>query len=130
MSMRALEKLRDMLCDELDEIAEKDDLSTGSLDIIDKLAHSIKNLDKIMMHDGYSRTSDWEAEGFMRGNSYRRSRDSMGRYSRDDGYSNRGYSRNSETEHMVEKLEDMLDRAGGESEHMALKKAISILKNA
>lgn len=130
MSMRALEKLRDMLCDELDEIAEKDDLSTGSLDIIDKLAHSIKNLDKIMMRDGYSRTSDWEAEGFMRGNSYRRSRDSMGRYSRDDGYSNRGYSRNSETEHMVEKLEDMLDRAGGESEHMALKKAISILKNA
>lgn len=130
MNTRTLEKLRDMLCDELDEIAEKDDLSTGSLDIIDKLAHSIKNLDKIMMHDGYSRTSDWEAEGFMRGNSYRRSRDSMGRYSRDDGYSNRGYSRNSETEHMVEKLEDMLDRAGGESEHMALKKAISILKNA
>lgn len=130
MSMRALEKLRDMLCDELDEIAAKDDLSAGSLDLIDKLAHSIKNLDKIMMHDGYSRTSDWEAEGFMRGNSYRRSRDSMGRYSRDDGYSNRGYSRNAEADRMVEKLEDMMEHAGGESEHMALKKAISILKNA
>ena len=46
----------------------------------------------------------------MRGNSYKR--DSMGRYSRDDGYSRRNYSR------------------ADESEHMAIKKAISILKNA
>ena len=33
-------------------------------------------------------------------------------------------------EHAIEQLEDMLKEAGGESEHMAIKKAISVLKNA
>ena len=53
-----------------------------------------------------------------------------GRYSRDDGYSRRNYSRADESEHAIEQLEEMLKTAGGESEHMAIKKAISILKNA
>lgn len=126
MSMRTLERLRDMLCEELDSIAEQGELNVGALDIIDKLVHSIKNIDKICMGEGYSRR--WDAEGFMRGNSYKR--DSMGRYSRDDDYSRRHYSRADENEHAIAKLEDMLKTAGGESEHMAIKKAISILKNA
>lgn len=130
MSIRALESLRDMLCEELEKIASKGEISVGTLDIVDKLAHTIKNIDKIMMSEDYSHAGGWEAEGHMRGNSYRRSRDSMGRYSRDDGYSSRGYSRNSDAEHMIEQLEDMMKTAGGESEHMALKKAIGILKNA
>ena len=128
MSMKTLERLRDMLCEELDSIAEQGQLNVGALDIIDKLVHSIKNIDKICMSDGYSRRSEWDAEGFMRGNSYKR--DSMGRYSRDDDYSRRHYSRADENEHAIAKLEDMLKTAGGESEHMAIKKAISILKNA
>lgn len=126
MSMRTLERLRDMLCEELDSIAEQGELNVGALDIIDKLVHSIKNIDKICMSDGYIHR--WDAEGFMRGNSYKR--DSMGRYSRDDGYSRRNYSRADESEHAIEQLEEMLKTAGGESENMAIKKAISILKNA
>ena len=43
----------------------------------------------------------------------------MGIISRDDG-----------TDRAIEQLEDMLKDAGGESEHMAIKKAISVLKNA
>ena len=74
MSMRTLERLRDMLCEELDSIAEQGELNVGALDIIDKLVHSIKNIDKICMGEGYRRR--WDAEGFMRGNSYKR--DSMG----------------------------------------------------
>lgn len=124
MSMKTLERLRDMLCEELDSIAEQGELNVGALDIIDKLVHSIKNIDKICMSD----SRRWDAEGFMRGNSYKR--DSMGRYSRDDGYSRRNYSRADESEHAIEQLEEMLKTAGGESEHMAIKKAISILKNA
>ena len=103
-------------------------VQNATRDIIDKLVHSIKNIDKICMSDGYSRRSEWDAEGFMRGNSYKR--DSMGRYSRDDGYSRRNYSRADESEHAIEQLEEMLKTAGCESEHMAIKKAISILKNA
>lgn len=40
------------------------------------------------------------------------------------------YSRADESEHAIEQLEEMLKTAGCESEHMAIKKAISILKNA
>lgn len=53
-----------------------------------------------------------------------------GAIARDDDYSRRHYSRADENEHAIAKLEDMLKTAGGESEHMATKKAISILKNA
>jgi hypothetical protein len=45
-------------------------------------------------------------------------------------YSRRNYSRADESEHAIEQLEEMLKTAGGESEHMAIKKAISILKNS
>ena len=126
MSMRSLEKLRDMLCEELDNIAEQGELNTGALEVIDKLVHSVKNIDKIMMADGYSRTGEWDAEGYMRGNSYRRGRDGMGRFTSRDS----GYSRDDGTDRAIEQLEDMLKDAGGESEHMAIKKAISVLKNA
>lgn len=62
-----LYELRDKLCKELEDYA-KGDLSAGSLDVVDKLAHTIKNLDRII-------------EGGYSGRSYAR-RDRMGRYSR------------------------------------------------
>lgn len=103
-----LTKVRDMLCDELDEIAEKGELSAGSLDSVDKLTHSIKSIDTILaMRDaGYSE----------RGYSYRypmyyydhdryhdgeyseaRKRDARGRYSRAD-----------EHEHMIMELREAM----------------------
>lgn len=82
--MHKMEELRDMLCEELDKLTKKGELSAGSLDVIDKLTHSIKSIDTIMaMEDaGYSN------EG---GYSYARRRDSMGRYSRNDGSYGRSY---------------------------------------
>lgn len=66
--MQALHDLRHKLCNELKEYGNVE-LSMGSLDVIDKLAHAIKNIDKVIAasEDG--------------GHSYKR--DSMGRYSRD-----------------------------------------------
>ena len=81
-----MEELRKMLCAELEKITKKGELSAGRLDVVDKLTHSIKSIDTIMaMEDaGYSN------EG---GYSYARRRDSMGRYSRNDGsYGYRGGS--------------------------------------
>lgn len=78
--MHKMEELRRMLVKELDEITSKGELSTGSLEVIDKLTHSIKSIDTIIAMEGRSEK-----------------RDSMGRYSRDDysygDYSRRGYSR-------------------------------------
>lgn len=106
--MHYIEDLKRTLCEELEEIAQKGDLSAGDLDTVDKLAHTIKNLDKIMMGEGdYSNAGDWAARGsydrgrvyYDGGNSYRnRHRDSMGRYSRADA-----------KEDIVRKLRRMLD---------------------
>ena len=48
--------LKKMLCKELEEIVRQGELSTGDLDVVDKLTHSIKSLVTIMaMEDsGYS----------------------------------------------------------------------------
>lgn len=100
---RKFEEIRDMLCEELDKIAEQGELSAGSLELVDKLTHSIKSIDTIMAMEyagyserGYSYNRDWR-DGDMRGNSYARGdgrgrgqnarRDSRGRYSREGGYS-------------------------------------------
>lgn len=65
-----LHELKDMLCDELAKYAEKGELTAGSLDVIDKLAHAAKNVAKLIDEDGYS-------------NRYSYKRDRMGRYTRD-----------------------------------------------
>lgn len=93
MNMKELFGIREMLCEELSEFSGQRELSAAELDAIHKLASSIKNIDKIAMFessdynrdDGYSR--DWSSgrTAYNRGSSYRRKRDSMGRYSRDEG---------------------------------------------
>ena len=139
--MEYIEKIKKMLCKELDEYAMKSKLTGGDLDMIWKLTDTVKNLDKIeMLEDdgGYS-----EARGGMRGRSYmhgssydddmmyseRRGRgryakrDSMGRYSSEDGMSyddypeegsyrgGRGYSRGDAKDHMMNKLGSMMEDA-------------------
>ena len=47
--MYDLRNLREMLCKELDEIADKREMSAGDLDAIQKLPSSIKNTYKIEM---------------------------------------------------------------------------------
>ena len=47
MGTRTLYKLKDMLCQELDEIADKGDLGAGDLDIAHKLTDTVKNIYKI-----------------------------------------------------------------------------------
>ena len=75
MDMKALYDLKNMLCEELEKIAKKRELTAGSLETVHKLTDTIKNIDKILMLED-------EDEGYSeRG----RRRDSMGRYSRDDG---------------------------------------------
>ena len=78
--MNELYELKDRLMKELEEYGRKGDLSAGSLEVVDKLAHTVKNLCKVI--------EDMEDEGYSNtyGRSYARKRDSMGRYSR-DGYS-------------------------------------------
>ena len=90
--MHKMEELKEMLCEELDKITKKGELSAGSLDVIDKLTHSIKSIETIMAMDEYS--DDYSGGySYARGTGRNAKRDSMGRYSSDD-YSMKGrYSR-------------------------------------
>lgn len=46
--MHELYELKEKLCEELEEYGRKGELSTGSLEVVDKLANTIKNLCKII----------------------------------------------------------------------------------
>ena len=111
--MHFLDDLKDLLCAELEEYAEKGKksgkMSMGDLDSIHKLTDTVKNILKIDLlegESGYSEDGAYMGEGRIYGTSYddgmRRGgysyargrgryakRDSMGRYSRDDGYMRR-----------------------------------------
>ena len=135
--MDYMHELKEKLCNELEEIANKGELGAGDLEIIHKLTDTIKNLDKIgMLEDGYSQAGDWEIEGrsYNRGNSYaRRKRDSMGRYSRDGrimrgGYRDgRMYSRAEAKEDIMDQIEDMMGDAD-EKEKAILRRAMTELE--
>jgi len=142
--MKVYEQIKDMLCDELEEIAKKKELTSSNLDVLDKAVDIIKDIDTINAMEQeygsegysngysngyYSRYPYYMYDGEM-GNSYARGRganakrDSMGRYSRDDGYSmNDGYSRDTK-----EELRMMMDRAKDEREKEALRKAYDSMR--
>lgn len=111
--MHDIYKLKEMLCEELEEYGRKNELTPASLEVIDKLAHSLKNVEKVIENyeaeeSGYSSASRYYYDDGM-GSSYARGgrggsrgyssarggrgrgsnarRDSMGRYSSRDGYS-------------------------------------------
>lgn len=71
--MHELYELKEMLCKELEEYGRKGDLSAGSLEIVDKLAHALKNVDKIIesKEEESGEYSSAGGEGSYRGGSYR-----------------------------------------------------------
>ena len=110
--MHYMEDLKDLLCSELEDYAEKGKksgkMSTAAIEVIDTVLNSVKNIYKIDKYkeemEGYSEDGHYMGEGriygtsyddgmhrdggysYARGRRYAR-RDSMGRYSRDGGMS-------------------------------------------
>lgn len=130
--MEYMYELKDMLCEELEHIAEKGELTAGSLDTIQKLTHSLKSIETIMaMNDEYS----YEYGGNMgggnsnRGGSYGNSY-ARRRYSRENrnGYSRRRYSRDDEMSKMVEKLEKMMNQTNDQNARNAIEQAIEMME--
>ena len=155
--MHYMHDLKDLLCAELEDYAEKGKksgkMSMGDLDSIHKLTDTVKNILKIDMLEGetgYSEDGAYMGDGRIYGTSYddgmRRGvgysyargrgryakRDSMGRYSRDDGYMRRdgGYSRDDGKAYMMEQLEDMMEDAEKPAEKEALRRCMEALKRA
>ena len=130
MSKKAMYDLRDMLCKELDEISRKGELGAGDLDIVHKLASTIKNLDKIEMmeDDGYSRDGNYSRGGDWQA-------DMRGTYGRGSSYARRGthyvrghYSRADSMEHLREQINDMMRETDDDRVKEALRRAASLME--
>ena len=157
--MHYMHDLKDLLCAELEDYADKGKksgkMSMGDLDSIHKLTDTVKNILKIdMLEDesGYSEDGAYMGEGRIYGTSYddgmRRGvgysyargrgryakRDSMGRYSRDDGYMRNGmrdgYSREDGKEYMMERLGELMDEAQKPAEKEAMRRCMEALERA
>ena len=158
--MHYMHDLKDLLCAELEDYAEKGKksgkMSMGDLESIHKLTDTVKNILKIDMleeESGYSEDGHYMGEGRIYGTSYESGyserggssyargrgryarRDSMGRYSRDGGVSYRGgmrggYSRDEGKAYMMEQLEEMMEEAEKPAEKEALRRCMDALKRA
>lgn len=109
--MHELYELKDMLCKELEEYGRKGDLDVGSLEIIDRLAHAVKNIGKIiaMDEDGYSNDGDMSYRYDMRGGSYARGRGRNARRDARGRYSSYGYSRaEDDVDSIMHELRDVM----------------------
>lgn len=120
---RTMIDIKEMLCKELEDIANKGELSAGDLDAVYKLVVSKEKLLRIeeLEEDlGYSNGGEWNASGNYGRNSYRgRKRDSMGRYSR----------YNDSKAMIVDQIESMMrDGNVSASDKMALQRAMDQLR--
>ena len=73
--MHNIHKLKDMLMEELEEYGEKGELTPGSLEVVDKLAHSVKNICKIIEdceNEEYSSRGPYDGGNMGGGTSYAR----------------------------------------------------------
>ncbi len=125
--MHELYEIKDMLMDELKQYANKGELTSSTLEVVDKLSHSIKNICKII--DAYEEDEGYSGNYPIYGGSYRMNhsyargrrgnvrRDSMGRYSRDDRYSRDGG--------MIEELKELMHDAPNDQIKMEMQKLVT-----
>lgn len=124
--MHGIYELKEMLCKELEEYGSKGELSTGTLEIVDKLAHTVKNLDRIIEsyeeeEGSYAYEDGMYYKGVRSmnrgGDSYARGR---GRNARRDSMSR--YSRNSD---MVDQLRDLMREAPDEKTRQEIQRLVT-----
>lgn len=125
--MHEIYELKEKLMKELEEYGRKGELTAGSLDVVDKLSHTVKNLCKIIEkaeeegeysmaggsyayargNQSYRGGNSYEGgnsmRSYARGRGRNARRDSMGRYS------STGYSYGNED--MIEQLEGLMEEA-------------------
>ncbi len=133
--MNTIYNVEDRVEDELKQICKKPEWSPSDIEMIYKMIDILKDTSTIeaMKEAGYSQASarmSYDDPGMAyanRGNSYdnysyRRGRDSMGRYTSRDGYS--GHDKES----MIEGLREKMHTTTNESDREAIRRAIDILE--
>lgn len=133
--MHELYELKETLCKELEEYGQKNDITASSLEVIDKLAHAVKNIGKIIeMYEEEDEEYSMENRGsYRRGG--RMSRDGGGSYAYDmrggrnnrrgGGRNRRSYADGRSSEMMIEQLEDMMDDAPNERTKQEIQRLVT-----
>lgn len=141
MSMKTYHKLKEMLCEELDNLVKKGELTAGSLETADKLTHAIKSLTTIIAMDeheggeseyypymgGYRSFENDGGNMSNRGDRSYQRRDAMGRYSREN---RGGYSRDDARADMIADLREIMQDAPDEHMKKKLRQFISEIEQA
>jgi len=131
--MNAIYDLKDMLCEELEQIMASGNVN---LDTVDKLTHALKSVETIiaMKEGGYSTSvMPRNSRYYDDGNSYRNGRN--GGISYNENYNNyrmnrrnSGYSRAEGKEEMIANLREMMEDSTGEQKD-ALRHCMQQLQN-
>lgn len=125
------EELKEMLHKELKEVTRKGELSAGSLDVIDKITHSLKSLTALeggASHRGsYGSYNSYGRYGRDGDGDGRYSEDSF-RYSQDRGRNSYEYSRDAATDAMRRKLESMMNEPTSENNRLAIMDCLNKIK--
>lgn len=121
-----MDELKDIICRELEEIANKGELSAGELDTVYKLIVAKEKLLRIEELEGdlgYSQDGGWNAAGTYK------NRNSYGQHYVRGHYSNGHYSMDDGKEYMVEQMQEMLKGGNlNSSQKTTLRKAMEILQ--
>lgn len=149
--MHELYELKEKLMAELKEYGSQDEMTSSTLDVVDKLAHTIKNLCKIIDDmEGYSERGSYDMsmrggayDGSMRGSyrdgsygdgSFRGSYDSSmrgGSYARGRGRGARRDSRGryaSDNGMMLEELQELMSDAPDDRTRQEIQKLVTRLE--
>jgi hypothetical protein len=117
--MNGIYELKETLCKQLEEYGKKGEMSPAILERVDMLAHAAKNLDKIIEnYEGTGYSGNYRSSYDNRG--YSMKRDSMGRYSRNDGYSRGG--------DLVDQLRDLMGEAHDDRTRQEMQRLVSRLE--
>lgn len=139
--MHELYELKEKLCRELKKYSNEE-VTTNSLEVVDKLSHAIKNIDKIIekyeeeeggsygynSYDnsyrggGRGNRGSYNYGSYGRGRGRNAKRDSMGRYASNNG---EGYSRNAD---IASELRELMMDAPDEQTRMEYQRVISKLE--
>lgn len=130
--MHELYELKEKLCQELEEYNSKE-MTAGSLEVIDKLAHTIKNLGKIIEmyeeSEGYSSRGDMSYGGNYGGSYARGGRGGRGGRTGANqygSYARGGYSRN---DGMIAELRELMMEAPDERSKKEFQRFISKMES-
>lgn len=145
---KSIYDLREMLCEELENMTEQKSLSGDKLKVIDMLTHSIKSIDTIvaMENSGYSNERGYSNEGGSYGSYAGGNSNAYGSYA--GGNSNGSYagggnsnaymrgnsnargrqgggrSRDDAKAHLMRQLEEMMGEVHSEKEREALQRCM------